>query len=412
MKPVVEIFSQGEELVNGQIVDSNAAWLSQKLLQMGFVVKRHTAVGDNLADLKTLLIEISARADCCICTGGLGPTVDDLTAQAVAEAFVKPLQFDPVALTQIQRYFQCRNREMVDANRKQAWFPADSVRIDNEWGTAPGFSLQHNRCWFAFVPGVPSEMKHLFDDYISKALVQRFSLQPDKLITLRSVGIGESDIQQKLETVDLPKDVQLGFRTSSDEIQTKLLFSGDADQHKINACVDRVADCIGDYVYAVDEVNSQALSLVQVISELMQQQQFTLSVLETASHGLIAAKCVGQPWFLRSTFEQSLENLANSFKVNWQPTNMPQMCVDIAEIIQLRDQCDLVLVQIYSGSSEQFYNKEQTITVYNALLTPAGWQSSQHTVGGPQKRKQNQSAIRALDLLRRYLQHHAFNTLK
>ena len=87
MKPILEIFSQGEELVTGQIVDTNAAWLSQQAVALGFRVARHTAVGDNLSELIALLHDIAQRADCCICTGGLGPTTDDLTALAVAEAF-------------------------------------------------------------------------------------------------------------------------------------------------------------------------------------------------------------------------------------------------------------------------------------------------------------------------------------
>jgi Predicted nucleotide-utilizing enzyme related to molybdopterin-biosynthesis enzyme MoeA len=105
MNPTLEIFSQGEEVVTGQIVDTNAAWLSEQVVAMGFTVTRHTAVGDKLDDLIALLREISVRADCCICTGGLGPTSDDLTAEAVAKAFGLPLEFDAVAFEQIKRFY-------------------------------------------------------------------------------------------------------------------------------------------------------------------------------------------------------------------------------------------------------------------------------------------------------------------
>ena len=131
--PVAEIFSQGEEVITGQVADTNAAWLSQRLVQMGFVIARHTAVGDKLQDLCDLLLEISGRADFCLCTGGLGPTIDDLTAQAVAKAFDCPLQLDPVALAQIERYFLNRNKVMADTNRKQACFPKGVMRLDNAW---------------------------------------------------------------------------------------------------------------------------------------------------------------------------------------------------------------------------------------------------------------------------------------
>ena len=155
MNPTLEIFSQGEEIVTGQTVDTNAAWLSQKAVACGFTVTRHTAVGDKLGDLIVLLQDIAQRADCCICTGGLGPTSDDLTAEAVASAFNLPLEFDEFAFEQINRFFAHRNRTMPESNRKQAMLPQGAVRIDNEWGTAPGFSLDFGRCWFVFLPGVP-----------------------------------------------------------------------------------------------------------------------------------------------------------------------------------------------------------------------------------------------------------------
>jgi competence/damage-inducible protein CinA-like protein len=166
--PLAEIFSQGEEVINGQIADTNAAWLSQRLVEMGFVISRHTAVGDKLEDLISLLKEISHRADFCICTGGLGPTIDDLTAEAVAQAFDKPLELDTTALAQIKRHFSSRNKVMAESNRKQAYFPKGAVRLDNTVGTAPGFALQVRRCWFVFVPGVPSEMRQLFNELIKK----------------------------------------------------------------------------------------------------------------------------------------------------------------------------------------------------------------------------------------------------
>jgi nicotinamide-nucleotide amidase len=149
MNPTLEIFSQGEEIVTGQIVDTNAAWLSQQAVACGFTVTRHTAVGDKLDDLIVLLQDISPRADCCICTGGLGPTSDDLTAEAVAYAFNLPLKFDDIAFEQISNFFAHRNKTMPESNRKQAMLPHGAERIDNEWGTAPGFSLQYGRCWFA-----------------------------------------------------------------------------------------------------------------------------------------------------------------------------------------------------------------------------------------------------------------------
>ncbi len=399
MSPQVEIFSQGEEVVTGQTVDTNAAWLARKLVDKGFVVRRHTAVGDNLPDLQSLLTEISQRADCCICTGGLGPTVDDLTAQAVADAFNLPLQLDSVALTQIAHFFTQRKRVMADSNRKQAYFPLGAERIDNEWGTAPGFSVQSGRCWFVFLPGVPTEMKSMFEQKIAPILAQRFVLQPTQLITLRSVGIGESDLQQKLNNILLPDKVQLSFRAAADEVQTKLLFPATMAQQQLEKTIDQVLSSLGDYVFAVDSPRQPQSSLVDVIDHLMQQRQFIVSVEETATQGLIAAKCIARPWLKRSAFCQSTEQNIPLPSAEHYFTRAEQR----AETIRQDVDRELVLVQLYQGTAQQFQQKEQNISVYNLLLTPEGCLRSEFILGGPATRKQNQAAILALDLLRRYL---------
>lgn len=261
MNPIVEIFSQGEEVVSGQVADTNAAWLSQQLVQLGFQMKRHTAVGDDLEDLIAVLTEIAPRADCCICTGGLGPTIDDLTADAVAAAFNRPLQFDAIALSQIETFFVQRNRSMAVINRKQAFLPASAQRIDNPVGTAPGFALQHQRCWFVFLPGVPAEMQAMFLATVQADLQQRFELRPSRLVTLFCQGRGESDIQQALHDLQLPAEVRLGFRARVGEVQTKLLFPFGYPSEHLTAAVNEVIARIGaNVVVAVEGIpfDSQA----------------------------------------------------------------------------------------------------------------------------------------------------------
>ncbi len=401
--PIAEIFSQGEEVVSGQITDTNATWLSQKLSQMGFVISRHTAVGDKLQDLIGLLKEISLRADFCICTGGLGPTIDDLTTEAVAKAFDCPLQLDSVALAQIERYFAGRNRVMAESNRKQAYFPKGAIRIDNAWGTAPGFALQKNRCWFVFVPGVPTEMRHMFNEHIKEQLEKRFVLKADKLIAIKSIGIGESDLQQKLNQFSLPDYVQLSFRAAPEEVQTKLLFPVETDDTEIKTCVKNLVEVIGDAVFSVEEPNTSNNDLVSVISQLMTEKKYTLSVLETATQGLISSKCIGQDWLLDSSYKQSIEPLILQCGIS-QQDDLAKIAAAIAQKLKKKQKTDLVLVQLYQGSREHFQDKEKSIILYNALLTPGGIVQKTITVTGPIKRKQNQAAIRALDILRRFLQ--------
>ncbi len=405
MNPTIEIFSQGEEVITGQTVDTNAAWLSQQVVPMGFTVTRHTAVGDRLDDLVALLREISTRADCCLCTGGLGPTSDDLTAEAVAKAFDLPLEFDGIAFEQIKGFFERRNRLMPESNRKQAMFPKGAERIDNEWGTAPGFSLQAGRCWFAFVPGVPSEMRHLFLETIQPKLASRFTLQPGKLITIKTVGIGESDIQQRINPIEIPAQVQLGFRAGVDEVQTKLLFPHDYPETAMAALVSELAGQIGDTVFAIDGLGDATGDLVFVIDQMMNAGGHSLAVVETASQGLLAAKCIGSEWLLETRYEQSLERLGQKLAVTVNADDLMATAQAMAIEIQKTSAADFVLVQLYAGDNKTFHDKEKSIFLYNTLLTGNGFHQTTHSVAGPIKRKQNQAALLALDLLRRYLQH-------
>jgi competence/damage-inducible protein CinA-like protein len=385
--PIAEIFSQGEEVISGQVTDTNASWLSQQLVQMGFEISRHTAVGDKINDLVKLLQEISYRADLCICTGGLGPTIDDLTAEAVAQAFDAPLHLDSVALAQIEQYFSTRKKAMAESNRKQAYFPSNAVRIDNEHGSAPGFSIKQNKCWFIFLPGVPSEMKGMFKQHIQDQLSNNFTLQTDKLIIIKTMGIGESDLQQKLNNSSLPDHVQLGFRATTDEVQTKLLFPADMPEATINNSVNKVVALLGDFVFTVNDSRQEA-SLVSVINQLMIEKQYTLSILETASQGLIAAKCIGYEWLLDSSFK----------RISNEQENLADKANTIAHQLKQTQITDIILVQLYQQ------NTDNSIVLYNTLLTPQGTFQNTYTVSGSIHRKQNQAAIRALDLLRRFLQ--------
>ncbi len=404
MNPTLEIFSQGEEIVTGQTVDTNAAWLSQQAVQLGFTVTRHTAVGDKLEDLIHLLNEIAQRADCCICTGGLGPTSDDLTAEAVAQAFDWPLQFDDMAFAQIQRFFSNRNKAMPESNRKQAMLPQGAERIDNDWGTAPGFALQQGRCWFVFLPGVPLEMRSMMLEKILPTMNGRFSLKPGKLMTLRTIGIGESDIQERIKPVQVPDAVQLGFRADSDEVQVKFLFPSDYPKTAITTLLMEIVAKLGAYVFTIDGQSEVTGDLVSVIDQLMTASQHTLAVIETASQGLLAAKCIGSLWLLETRYEQSIERLAEKLAIHIDADDLMSTAKALAVETQKISGADFILVQLYAGNGQQFHNKDQAIKLFTVLLHGEHFETTAHTVAGPAKRKQNQAALLALDLLRRYLQ--------
>ena len=399
MNPTLEIFSQGEEIVTGQTVDTNAAWLAQEAIHCGFTVTRHTAVGDKLTDLINLLNDIAARADCCICTGGLGPTSDDLTAEAVASAFNRPLEFDDIAFEQIKEFFDRRNRPMPEVNKKQALLPQTAKRIDNTWGTAPGFALQHQRCWFVFLPGVPSEMTAMFTEHVKPDLQARFILQPAQLVSLKTLGLGESAIQERIKAINIPSEVQLGFRAGTDDVQTKLLFPFDYAKTDLDSLVTEFSQCLGDYVFAIDGLGEPTGDLAFEIDKLMKANKQSLAVIETASHGLLAAKCVGYDWLIQASYEKNISHSTQALSAS----KLLNTAKDLALELQKKTDSSLVLVQLYTGDPEALIDKNLAIQVLTVLSVDKTFYESTHTLLGPITRKQNQAALLSLDLLRRYL---------
>ncbi len=408
MNPRMEILSQGEEIVTGQIVDTNAAWLSQQAVAMGFTVSRHVTVGDKLGDLSQTLQELADRADCCICTGGLGPTSDDLTAEAVAKAFDIPLEFDAVAFDQIQQFFSSRQRPMPTCNRKQAMLPQGSKRLDNQVGTAPGFALQVKKCWFAFVPGVPSEMRHLFLERIRPELLQRFTLHPGQLVTIKTIGIGESDLQQRLNKLTIPANVHLGFRAELGEVQVKLLFPNDYPATGLRQLVQASAGAIGDAVYGIAGVGesqgNQSDDLSAVVDQLMQQQGLTLTVVETVSVGALSAKLGGAPWLVSAVFEQSLDPLMRRLGIENQPNGRIADAKALAAKVHLDNGADIALIQIIREENVVRADSDEPVHLIILLLTKDGCKQVVRRLFGDAKRKQQQAALASLDVLRRHLQ--------
>lgn len=225
----VEMLSTGDEVLHGQIVDTNAAWLADVLFQHGLPMSSRSTVGDSLSSLVETLQARSQVADVLIVNGGLGPTSDDLSALAAAQASGVELVLHQAWLDNIEAWFASRGRVMAASNRKQAEIPANAEMLDNPVGTACGFALRLNRCWIFFTPGVPSEFKVMVEQQILPRLKQQFELpEPPLCLRLTTFGRGESDIAAELEPLALPEGVVMGYRSSMPIIEIKL--TGPASQ--------------------------------------------------------------------------------------------------------------------------------------------------------------------------------------
>ncbi|WP_417315825.1 nicotinamide mononucleotide deamidase-related protein YfaY [Enterobacter sp.] len=219
----VEMLSTGDEVLHGQITDTNAAWLADYFFEQGLPLTRRNTVGDNLESLVNILRERSEHADVLIVNGGLGPTSDDLSALAAATAKGEGLVLHEEWLTQMERFFSDRGRVMAPSNRKQAEIPASAELVDNPVGTACGFALQLNRCLMFFTPGVPSEFKVMVEQQIVPRLRARFTLpEPPLCLRLTTFGRSESDLAQSLDHLQMPPGVSMGYRSSMPIIELKL----------------------------------------------------------------------------------------------------------------------------------------------------------------------------------------------
>ncbi|CAD5357049.1 CinA-like protein [Enterobacter cancerogenus] len=219
----VEMLSTGDEVLHGQIIDTNAAWLADLFFEQGLPLTRRNTVGDNLESLVNILRERSEHADVLIVNGGLGPTGDDLSALAAATAKGEGLVLHEAWLAQMERFFSERGRVMAPSNRKQAEIPASAELVDNSVGTACGFAVKLNRCLMFFTPGVPSEFKVMVEQQILPRLRARFTLpEPPLCLRLTTFGRSESDLAQSLDSLPLPPGVSMGYRSSMPIIELKL----------------------------------------------------------------------------------------------------------------------------------------------------------------------------------------------
>ncbi|ELC3720216.1 nicotinamide mononucleotide deamidase-related protein YfaY [Salmonella enterica] len=305
----VEMLSTGDEVLHGQIVDTNAAWLADFFFNQGVPLSRRNTAGDNLDSLVAILRERSQHTDVLIVNGGLGPTSDDLSALAAATAKGEGLVLHEEWLAEMERYFQQRGRVMAPSNRKQAELPASAEFIPNPVGTACGFALQLNRCLMFFTPGVPSEFKVMVEQEILPRLRARFSLpEPPLCLRLTTFGRSESDLAQSLDSLSLPPGVTMGYRSSMPIIELKL--TGPATQREAMLAlwseVRRVAG--QNLIFEGTE------DLPAQIARCLQERQLSLTLSEQYTSGLLALQLsrAGAPVLASEVVPSQEETLAQT----------------------------------------------------------------------------------------------------
>ena len=305
----VEMLSTGDEVLHGQIIDTNAAWLADFFFNQGLPLTRRNTVGDDLDALVAILRERSEQADVLIVNGGLGPTSDDLSALAAATAKGEGLILHPEWLETMTRFFAERGRPMAESNRKQAEIPASAEMINNPVGTACGFAVQLNRCLMFFTPGVPSEFKVMVEQEILPRLRQRFTLpEPPVCLRLTTFGRSESELAQSLNPLTLPPGVVMGYRSSMPIIELKL--TGPANQRDaMLALWPEVRKVAGDSL-----IFEGTEGLPAQIARCLQERQLSLTLSEQFTSGLLALQLsrAGAPLLASEVVPAQEETLAQA----------------------------------------------------------------------------------------------------
>ncbi len=290
-----EIISIGSELTSGQNLDTNAQWLSQRLAEIGIAVGWHTTIADDLEDNVAAFRIAADRAGLILATGGLGPTQDDLTRDALAQAAGAKLILHPESLERIELMFSSRRRVMPERNRVQAMFPETATPIPNARGTAPGIWLKLGECLVAAMPGVPSEMFAMYRDWVQPRLLEMGTgggIQVQRKINC--FGAGESAVEAKL--LDLTKRghvPEVGITVSDATISLRILAraaTADLARQQIDPVERLIRERLGEWVFGVEEEE-----LEHSVAGLLRSAHMTLATAEGVTGGLIARRLTGVP---------------------------------------------------------------------------------------------------------------------
>ncbi len=287
-KILAELLTIGDEILYGQIVDTNSQWMSVELDKIGVKVIRKTTVGDDEQEILTAFTEAEKRADVILITGGLGPTNDDLTKPLLAKYFNCGLVMNEEALTEVTEFFKSRGRELTELNRQQAALPEACEKITNPVGTAPGMWFIKGEKVFMSMPGVPHEMKKMMTEHVLPRIAKKYQLPVIHHKIIRTIGVGESFLAEKIADWEnsLPAHIKLAYLPSLGEVKLRLTGFGNSItelENETNALTDKLKEYAGEYIYGYGEIPIEV-----VIGNTLREKKLTLSIAESCTGGFLS----------------------------------------------------------------------------------------------------------------------------
>lgn len=408
-----EIIMVGSELLLGQIVDTNSAFLAQELAGVGINLYYKTTVGDNRRRMGKVLRAALERSDVVITSGGLGPTEDDLTREVVAEVVGEPLEFRQELYDQIEAMFKRHGFTMSPNNRKQAFIPRSAVPIENPVGTAPGFVAEKEKKLVISLPGVPRELKFLMQTFVIPYLLDRFSLGELNISSrvLKICGMGESRVDARVgDLIRGSTNPTLGILAEPAQILLRITARAETvteAQAKIAETEEEIRRRFGALIFGADED-----SLQSVVNQILSRERKSLALVETHTGGGVAQRFVSigssaLKEALVASSDEARRRLAGVEMARWydEKRNHRALSVTFARAMRSRTGADVAVATVgFAPESEELAPEERasgkTCIAIDSADGDACWE---FRFAGTEPVNQTRATALTIEMLRRYL---------
>lgn len=405
-----QLLMTGNELITGVTTDTNATWMAERLHTIGITVQKKVTIGDKLSDLEEEIRCAARQCDLLIINGGLGPTVDDLTAQAISKACHSPLQKNPAAEAHIHHWCSQRGITANMANLKQALLPVDAKVIPNTIGSAMGLQLEYDNCLILCTPGVPEEMRVMFDTELLPLLQQKFNhCQQSYIRRLQVFGMGESSIQQKIINAypQWPAEMELGFRAGFPTLELKLTVAQKELLPMRHEWEKKIRSLLGSVIFGEDSE-----TLATVVIDLLRANNQKLVTAESCTGGLIASMITAIAG-ASAVYEAGFITYANKIKrdvLNVDQNSLDQygavsepVVIQMAEGALKKSNADYVIAVSGIAGPDGGSTEKPVGTIWIAWGREAQLKTQKLFYRGERKMFQMMVAACSLDLIRREL---------
>lgn len=405
---IAEIIAIGSELITGSTTNTNAQYLSRKLLELGIEVKYHTAIEDDFNLLMDVFNLALNRADLIITTGGLGPTEDDLTKEAISTALGLELKLDLNMKQHIQNIFCNTKRKMTENNLKQALKPAGAEFLENSIGTAPGIFIQQDKKKIILLPGPPREVRLMFENQVVPQLRNDYNILTR---SVNLVGIGESQVETRLMELDLDP-INTRFATFARDGTIEISIIGKSHNKpelvkEINGIIEKIEEAFQDYIYGYDNI-----SLEEAIVELLKSRDLTIGLAESCTGGLISSKLTTIPG-ASVILERGIVSYSNQSKIEELKVKKSTLktygavsnktAYEMAKGLLNKTNIDIALSVTGIAGPGGGSAEKPVGTVFVCVMSNKDYMVEEYRLNGNRIMIQNRTTTRALNLLRKFI---------